>query len=145
MNIKMEEPSIQAEFERLMRADPNGLLRPEALVVAAESPAHPLHDKFEWDDTEAARLYRIEQARTVIRSFRVHIPDLNVEVQALSSLEMDRQNSGGYRWTLEVLDRPDLRDELLRTALRELNAIKLKYQHIKELKDVWEKIDSKQK
>lgn len=142
MNIKMEESNIQVEFEKLMRADPNGLLRPEAVVEVAESPTHPLHNKFEWDDTEAARLYRIEQARTVIRSFKVHIPELNVEVQALSSLDIDRKSQGGYRWTLEILERPDLRQQLLQTALNELTSIKTKYEHYTELASIWSAINN---
>lgn len=140
----MQDKTIQLEFERLMKEDPQGLLRPEKLVDAAESVNHPLHSRFVWDDTEAARLYRIEQARQVIRSFTVDIPETKVRVRALTSLDVDRI-TGGYRWTLEVVERPDLRGEMLRTALKELKVVEDKYKHLEELNDVWQSIESKSK
>jgi hypothetical protein len=143
--MKDENLNIQSEFERLMRKDPEGLLKPEALVEAAENPTHPLHDRFEWDDTEAARLYRVNEARTIIRSFKISVPPLNVEVQALSSLDIDRKGQGGYRWTLEILERPDLREQLVETALKELTSLKIKYEHLKELSSIWKAIDKRAK
>lgn len=138
-----ENLAIQNVFESLMHNDPDGLLKPEALVKAAESTVHPLHDRFEWDDTVAAEKYRIQQARDLIQTFRIEIPQLKVKVRALTSLDVDRANGGGYRWTMEVLERPDLREEMVHTALRELNAIQLKYSHLQELNSVWAAIKEK--
>lgn len=50
-----------------------GVLRPDDVVEAARNPESPLHDQFEWDDTEAANKYRTDQARTLIRAVRVHM------------------------------------------------------------------------
>lgn len=48
-----------------------GRLSPELLVQLAEPEEHPLHHRFEWDDTVAGRLYRLDQAAGIIRSVRV--------------------------------------------------------------------------
>ncbi len=138
----MQDKTIQSEFEKLMKQDPQGLLRPEALVQAAESPNHPLHSRFVWDDSEAARLYRIQQAREVIRSYTIDIPETKIKVRALTSLDVDRV-TGGYRWTLEVVERPDLREEMIKTALRELKSIENKYHHLEELSTIWSTIEDK--
>lgn len=50
-----------------------GKLTPEAVVKAAKSMASPLHDCFEWDDSEAASRYRLWQARELIASIRIEI------------------------------------------------------------------------
>lgn len=138
----MQDKRIQSEFEKLMKEDPQGLLRPDALVQAAESPDHPLHSRFVWDDSEAARLYRIQQAREIIRSFTIRVPETKVRVRALTSLDIDRV-TGGYRWTLEVVERPDLREEMIRTALHELKNIENKYRHLEELSSIWQSIEDK--
>lgn len=143
MKPKMQDLEIQKEFERLMKQDPDGLLKPEAVIEAAESPTHPLHSRFEWDDSRAAQLYRIQQARHIIASFEIEIPQLEVKVRALTSLDVDR-TTGGYRWTLDTLERPDLREELIRTALKELTYLQNKYKHLQELHDIWEKISENQ-
>ncbi len=52
-----------------------GKLRPQAVVDAAKDEDSPLHNAFCWDDAEAARLYRLDQARRLIRSFKVVIEE----------------------------------------------------------------------
>lgn len=61
--------AVGKELERI--ADVSGELEPHAVVDAARSEASPLHDYFEWDDSEAAEQYRQHQARHLIRSIRV--------------------------------------------------------------------------
>jgi hypothetical protein len=38
------------------------------LVGMAKDETHPLHGAFVWDDAEAARLYRLDQARRLINA-----------------------------------------------------------------------------
>jgi hypothetical protein len=53
-------------------ADENrGRLEPDMVVDAASDPTSVLHSHFVWDDTEAARKYRIYQARELIRSVKL--------------------------------------------------------------------------
>jgi hypothetical protein len=58
---------IANELNRLAKKY-KGNLTPSILVKEAEDPASPLHDRFEWDDAEAAQRWRLEQARVLLRS-----------------------------------------------------------------------------
>jgi hypothetical protein len=134
--------AVEVEFKRLMNQDAQHLLRPEAIVAAARDPQHILHHCFTWDDEAAADSWRIEEARMLIRSYRIDIPELKIKVRALTSLEVDRAN-GGFRWVRDVLERPDLREEMIRTAWIELDRIRRKYVNLEELNDIWALVDQK--
>ncbi len=57
---------IKQELEALAEAN-NGILRPEIVVEFARDAKTALHSRFEWDDTEAAKQYRLWQARQIIK------------------------------------------------------------------------------
>lgn len=59
-----------------------GTLTPDIVVRAAQPDSSPLHDYFDWDDREAAKKWRLEQARELIRSVHVSITTENVTVAA---------------------------------------------------------------
>lgn len=60
----------------------NGTLTPEVVVEDAKNPSSVLHDYFEWDDHKAAKEYRLDQARELIRSVRYVETTTQVELQA---------------------------------------------------------------
>lgn len=72
MKTKVEQEAIKAELERIA-GENGGLLTPDAVVEAAASKSSVLHGEFEWDARKAAHAYRVEQARSLIRSVRVVI------------------------------------------------------------------------
>lgn len=45
-----------------------GVLTPELVLNMARDKNHPLHASFEWDDSEAAHKWRLEQAARLIRA-----------------------------------------------------------------------------
>jgi hypothetical protein len=59
--------------EELKKLEQKGKLSPLDVIDAAKNPKSPLHQYFEWDDTEAARKYRIEQARELIRTIKIEV------------------------------------------------------------------------
>lgn len=64
----------QAEIDAAKAlADKDGRITPEAVVGAARDPAHPLHPRFEWDDSVAAERFRIAQARAIIRDITFEV------------------------------------------------------------------------
>lgn len=69
MSIMRDE--VLSELKGLEGAD--GKLHAAHVVDAARSPASPLHALFTWDDATAAEERRLEQARGLIRSYRVAI------------------------------------------------------------------------
>ena len=95
---------LKQQLEAIAAAN-GGLLRPCDVVAAAADPAHPLHDSFEWDNDAAATEHRLMQARTLIRTVRVEVPQtIGATVQAFVSVAADRKNvGGGYRPIEEVI------------------------------------------
>lgn len=58
-----------------------GKLTPEEVIRLARSPESILHPLFEWDDSVAARKYRVDQARTLISSFEISVTINRVELR----------------------------------------------------------------
>lgn len=70
--------SLRDELQNIYHR--HGYLTPHTVIEAASPPDHPLHGQFEWDDTVAGPLYRLDQARDLIRSFTVRYRRPNSEV-----------------------------------------------------------------
>lgn len=119
-----------------------GKLKPGTVVKAAKNPDSPLHECFEWDDSEAAHQHRLWQARQLIVSVRISLDDKAETIcQAYVSLKPDRKvEGGGYRSIGDVMGDPALRDELLKTALEELRSFQERYARFKELLPVFDAI-----
>ena len=101
------------ELERI-RYENDGVLLVDAIVEAASEIGSPLHKHFTWDDTEAARRYRQEQARALVQKCRVTMENRpDVLMRAYVSVVSDRSKGGGYRAIEEVLDDDMLRAELV--------------------------------
>jgi hypothetical protein len=60
---------IEASIEEINQK--YGRIEAEDLVAEAKDESHPLHGEFTWDDTEAAALWRVEEARSLIRRVKV--------------------------------------------------------------------------
>jgi hypothetical protein len=104
----------ERKFLERMATKNGGLLLVDDVLAAAKDKRCVLHKHFEWDDTEAARQYRREQARNLIQKCRVQIataPD--VSIRAFVSLQSDQISGGGYRMTATVLDDAELKAQLL--------------------------------
>lgn len=128
------------ELERI-RTKHNGRLEPDWVVHAAKSDKNPLHGLFEWDDTVAGQAYRAVQARQIIRSIAVVIEEAPkpTPVRAFVSVVRDRDQS--YTSVSHAMSDPDLRKQVLRTALRELEAWRNRYAELVELATVFAAID----
>ena len=61
---------ILRELERLRKRN-GGILLPEKVVEAARDKKSPLHAEFEWNDAKAANTSRLEQARALIRAYKI--------------------------------------------------------------------------
>lgn len=77
-----------------------GTLNAGDLLDEAQSVDHPLHDRFTWDDSEAAVRWRIFEASNIIRSVKVEITlpdDEVVRVRAFLPTH-GRESDGGRAW-----------------------------------------------
>lgn len=137
MSLKTE---IAAELARLQEAN-GGVLLPTKVVEFARNPETALHRQFEWDDTEAAAKWRLEQARQVIRLHITVIGENADPVRAFVSLTTDRKGAGGYRALAAVMSDPAMADQMLRDALGELRVVQRKYKQLQALRPIWEAME----
>jgi hypothetical protein len=104
MTTKAEQEAIRAALAKI--ADDNGgLLTPDAIVAEAASKGSVLHDLFEWDNKSAGHAWRLDQARTLIRSVRVVITNERTTISVVGyvrdpDVESDEQ---GYCSTASLV------------------------------------------
>lgn len=122
-----------------------GTLKPVHVVKRAKAKTSPLHSYFEWDNSKAAYQHRLEQARDLIVSVKIVFTDIprqkTIKAREWVSLPSDRMIGGGYRSLQSVLSDEELRAELLRSALQDLQAFKDRYNTLSELVHVFAAID----
>ena len=117
----------------------HGVLTPDAVLEDAQKEDSPLHDQFTWDDSEAAHQWRLEQARTLIRSVRVEV---QTESRTVSTVRYVRHPEAGreqgYADVMTIRTREDLAREALR---RELAAAKALFDRCESLADAFDMHD----
>jgi hypothetical protein len=127
--------TIRKALEEIQATNPDGLLKAEDVVDKAAHPDHPMHQYFEWDDSEAAVQYRLMQARVLIRKIRVsNVEQDGPPVPKYLSLRSDRAKpGGGYRQTSEVVNNKELLAQLEETAKRDIDGLLARYEMLKDL------------
>lgn len=149
MTARRKVPAAAVAELNELAVSNDGLLTPVVVLERASNPASALHPLFTWDDARAGHLRRLDEARGIIMSVRVIIapqPERPVmNVRAFTSLAADRVSGGGYRQMQVVMSRPDLRAQLLRTAIQELAALQKKYATLQELAQVFAALDEAQR
>ena len=119
---------------REIAAQNDGMLRPEDVVDFAKNPTTALHGCFTWDDTEAARAWRLQQARQVVRVMVAVLPGGDpLKYRAYVSLKEDRYNNLGYRAMVDVMSDGRLREIMLVEAMAEMQVFMAKYENLNEL------------
>lgn len=141
----MTNELIVRELERIA-ADHDGILQPETVVNTARDPKSPLHGWFQWDDSEAAKQWRLQQARQLIRvavTYEQVAPDKRIAHRVFVSVSTDRQeDGGGYRLTSAVLNNEELRRQMLIDARAEMQTFRNKYATLSELARVFVAMDA---
>ncbi len=150
-------------FEEIRRRD--GKLTPAAAVVDSARPQESvLHEDFEWRDDVAAEKYRQGQARQMVGAVRIireERPPVRayVNVKVVSSLPLkaadcilevdeepeqttEEENEGRCYMPLEeVLQKSDLRDQMMADARRDAQTYKQKYSTLASLASIMQAID----
>ena len=126
-------------IEKIIEIEKTGLTA-EKVVAKARDKNSPLHKFFEWDDTHAAKEWRIQQARVLIHEIKVVIEDKeyvgfqNVTVQT---------TDGSQRLYLpvrEVVSNKDLREQILQRALNQQEYWADEFNEFKELSLIFQSI-----
>lgn len=123
----------------------DGTCRPDALVAAARDEANELHPLFTWDDDEAARRWRRQEARQVINSLRVTLVGYAEPVPAFVSVTWSpagREPIDGYQPITVVRHDAAMRAEAMADALAQLDGLRRRYAAIEALSPVWEAVDA---
>lgn len=121
----------------------------EEIITEARNPKSPLHGEYEWDKDKAHEFYLRERTKALIRAWYVWHETGNqelVRVRGAVSI-LTRDDTTGKRsrryWPIQdVLTNKTMRESMLEDALRELQAFKMKYQHLVELSGVFAAIDA---
>lgn len=130
--------NVKAELMTIQRSSKDGLLHAAKVVAWAKTHrASALHRQFEWNNSKAATEFRLWQARRLIQ--------LNIVTEdgtpQMVSLSFDRPRGGGYREVGDVVSDKKLSEIMLADALSELQRIRAKYQHVRELTNVWTEVE----
>lgn len=144
-----EKDVIRRELELIAKS--RGGLIPAEVVKSASRKSSPLHKFFTWDDTEAARRYREEQAAFLIRRIKVEIQTSEQKTLTVRAFINVREpdadgcvslgERGQYVPIQRVLDDDEMRRQMLSAAKRELAAFRAKYAILSELTKVFQAID----
>lgn len=113
----------------LERLKSTGSLTAERVVQEATNRRSPLHKHFTWDDAKAANLYRLEQARKLIRSIEVVVQTpkgREVPMRAYFSVR-DAEGQRSYQGMTYVFETPALSDQIISEAHAQLQAWVAKY------------------
>jgi hypothetical protein len=128
-----------AELIRIKEEHGEKLLA-EDVVETAKDAKNVLHSCFEWNNKIAGHEYRLMQARKLIKihfTILEQAPNSGRVTEWVSLTEDRKQDGGGYRMMVDVLEDTELRSQLLRDAKRDFLVWKAKYQHLVELAGIF--------
>ena len=143
---KTDANACHGELEAIRERDGN--ITPEAVVAAASEMSSSMHPQFTWDDTEAAKQYRLNEARHLGRSIELVVsesPNTPVRAYSLVSAPPAEGESAArkvYTSTTEALADPVVRDEILSAAVRDALTFRKRYHALSELSSVFQSMDS---
>lgn len=137
---KSDLPEIETELRRL-EATRDGLTA-EAVVKRAADKKNVMHRYFEWDDTEAAREYRLSQARGLIREVTVTYIDDGEEKEPIRAfVNVEHAGRRSYMYATKALSVLEIRQQVIDRALQDAEQWRLRWAHVKELEPIFEKIE----
>jgi len=137
------------ELQRIAEKN-GGSLKPEVVVEEARDKNSVLHDYFQWDNKKAGERWRIFQARQLINHIEYVIEYEEQEKTVPLFISIVRQDADEkprreYVSIDVVAKDKDLYELTLQEALKELMAWQMKYQNLKELREIFGAIEKTQK
>lgn len=105
---------------------------PQQVVDFARDENTELHKCFEWDDTRAANLYRLQQARKISCNLVYVDPQDNSKPSHIRVYQRSEEDKA-YKGVVFTLKNETEYDSLLKRAYSELQSFKQRYQNLVEL------------
>ena len=122
-----DEDSAVAQYLARLAAVHDNALTAELVVADAARPDSPIHDRFTWDDTEAARQYRLVEARQLLRHVTVLVQDESVNGGNTMRVRQFEHAGDAYRPTQDALAKPEWRDEILHRLSTDVRLLGARY------------------
>lgn len=143
-HAKADALKCHTELEGLRARD--GCVTAAAVVEKATDEESALHAQFEWDDTDAAHQFRLDQARRLIRAIEivpVESPQTPVSAYSIVCRKSEEGETSRkvYTSTTEAMADPVMRDEVLSNAIRDALAFRKRYHALQELSKVFTSMD----
>lgn len=137
------DPNIAgAALEEIERK--HGKVTPEIVLNEASANDHPLHGSFEWDDSAAARKWRLEQARYLVRMITVTIEQFDRPTPVRAYVSVTQSNEPDQRVYVGIesaMHDVEMREQVLSRAKRDLREWRERYAELRELASVFAAID----
>lgn len=144
LKTKIKPDALMKELDRVRNK--TGALTPSALVNESRPVKAVLHPEFTWADDKAAELWRMEEARNLLRVTQVVYETGPVEPQravVLQTRSKDMEDvASEYAPVHEVLERQSTRDRLILDLLRDLQAFRRRFALVSELSHAVPVLDS---
>jgi hypothetical protein len=118
----------------------NAVGQPQDIVEVSRPLTAPTHERFTWDDTKAAEKYRLEEARQLINHIVVVRQDTSgneITTKAFHSVVVrtEEGQKRGYVSEKLVWRSPDLADQVVENAVRELEGWVDRWEQYSDLRD----------
>lgn len=131
-NEKRNPVTPVAEHLTTLR-DKNGSLTASVVLQGAQAKRSPLHPLFEWDDSTAAHEFRMEQARSIVRSVVV-LDEANPDAEPMRAFVTILGEQGTEAVPLMVaMNDEQMRAQVVARALKEMHVWVRRYGQYEEL------------
>lgn len=120
----------------------HGSVTADLLVEEAKHSDSPLHHYFIWDDSEAAKKYREDQARLLIRNVEVRIIQNNQSTEPIKAFINVKSQYDGYKPIQKVMENKNLKTLFIKQAYDELMLWRDRYIQYAEFGEVIKVIDT---
>lgn len=120
--------------------DERGELTPALVVNVARDNRHPLHSRFNWNDTQAAEKWRQHQAHELIKSVRIVYTSAKtgspITLRAFHAVKKPDTDRYVYEPTAVVMRDPMVMNLLRAEMYRDWQALKRRYEEFEEFWDM---------
>ena len=137
---------VHGELERIRDGKPLIL---QSVIDESKPKKSVLHGEFEWRNAIAGNNWRLYEARKIVQSVEIIEEKTRKPFRAYESIIIETDGDDDDEKTTvrsflpveEIMADPDLRDELLGRAIRDVLALKRRYSNLQEMAQVFAAMD----
>jgi hypothetical protein len=120
---------------------PDDTLSAQEVLDLARPKNSPIHQYFNWDDSDAAEKYRLYQARNLIKCIVVEIDDGVSVPKYCTPVMVDGYEKKRYVSLKRAISTPSIWEQILSRALEDAEFWNARYRHLRELRPISTAID----